>query len=160
MRALAITLVVVVALALVAVQLWLMRWHGLPQAPAPRPERARIPSKSLTNYVYDQIQEVPRPERGWLWEQPWHRQVAWWGAAVGLGVGAIVAGAVIANKVPPDSDWDVVVRGLLLVPAVVAGFVMGRRNRRQAVAAPKPMFQHGPAGWTWDGQSMTWRPPK
>ncbi len=129
-RVLALALLVTVAVALLVFQWWSLRRHWLPQ--------------------------MTRPAQGWLWEQPWHRQVLVWGSLV---VGLTVA-VVLAIKVPPDGEWNQAFRAVLLAPAVIAAFLQGRRNRREGIGAPPPFMRHGPPGWTWDGESATWRPPE
>lgn len=129
MRALALALVVSLGVAAFVVPLWLFQRHWLP--------------------------EMERPAQGWLWEQPWPLQVVVWGSvAVALAVGVV-----LAIMFPPDSGWDVPVRGLLLAPLVVAAVAQKRRNRRRGVGAPRPFMEYGPPGWIWDGESSTWRPP-
>jgi hypothetical protein len=129
-RAVALGLVVIGAVALFVFQFWLWRRHSLP--------------------------EMPRPAQGWPWEQPWPRQVLVWGS---LAV-AMVVGLVLAINIPIDSGWGVATKGLLLTPAVIAAVVQKRRNRREGVGAPPPLMEYGPPGWTWDGDSATWRPPE
>jgi len=130
-RVLALALLLIAALALLVFHWWSFRRHWLPQ--------------------------MTRPAQGWLWEQPWHRQVLVWGTlVVGLAVAVVLAIIIV----PPDGGWSEAFKALLLAPAVIAAILQKRRNRREGVGAPPPFMRHGPPGWTWDGESATWRRPE
>lgn len=100
--------------------------------------------------------QIGRPPEGWLWERSWQRQVVGWGVlVVGLGLAVL-----LIIKFPPGSAAEPYVRFSLLAVSVAGALLMKRRNRRDGIKAVPPLGHHGPPGWEWDPDRVTWRPPK
>ena len=98
---------------------------------------------------------LPRPDEGWLWERSWRRQVLGWGGMlVGLG---LVAALIV--KFPPGSAAAPYLRGGLVLFLVAEALILKRRDRRKGIEAAVPFMEHGPPGWEWDPERVTWRPP-
>lgn len=129
-----VRLVAVVALALVAVALATVQW------------------KAPVLYRFSPMLDPFGAERDAGLRR---RQALGWGFLV-LGM---MAGAIAILTIPPNTAAATVFQGAMLVVAAGGAVRVGRRNRRNGVKAPRPMGHHGPPGWEWDGDAVTWRRP-
>jgi hypothetical protein len=101
------------------------------------------------------LQLSPRPADAEGSARLRRRQALCWGFLV---IGTVAATIAIVT-IPAGTVAHTVLQGALLVVAVGGAVRLGRHDRKNGIKANRPMGHHGPPGWEWDGDAVTWRRP-